>query len=79
MVIAAWLYFSRPQPGTAVALVGSLFALCLVNLNAWALLALPIVWLASRSDLSIPRLRWAFWLFYPVHLVAFAVVAVLVP
>ena len=36
-----------------------------------ALWALPLVLLASGLAPSLPRLRWAFYWFYPLHLVAF--------
>lgn len=77
LVIAAWVYFSRPQPGTAWALVGAMLGLCVVNFNAWALLALPVVGLAALVDVRVPRLRWVFWWFYPLHLVAIAIVVAL--
>jgi len=49
----------------AFAMVG----LCWLNGNAWALLSLPLLWAASRVDVDVPRLRWAFYLAYPLHLV----------
>ena len=49
------------------ALVG-LAALFYINKNLWALAALPLFVLASRVDLPVPRLRWVFYAFYPLHL-----------
>ena len=34
----------------------------------WALAALPLFVLASRVDVPVPRLRWVFYAFYPLHL-----------
>jgi len=53
----------------AVILAAAMAGLCVLVGNAWALLALPILWAASRVDLAVPRLRWAFLAAYPVHLV----------
>lgn len=41
--------------------------LCLYNANAWALLALPVMQL-SNFDMQVPRTRWAFYIYYVVHL-----------
>jgi hypothetical protein len=44
-------------------------ALCVVNGNIWALLAFPLLAVASEAevDVRVPRLRWAFYAFYPAH------------
>jgi hypothetical protein len=41
----------------------------------WALLALPVVYVVSRADVSVPRWRWAFLTAYPLHLVVLWVVS----
>lgn len=59
---------------TAGVFVGyGLVGLCLANGNATALLALPIVYLASRWDpySVLGQGRQVFWWFYPLHLAAF--------
>lgn len=50
----------------AVATFGGLWY---VNGNPWALAAVPIAIGASRVIISIPRLRWFFYSYYPAHLV----------
>lgn len=77
LVLAVCVYARRPGTREAVAVVASLLALCAVNGNAWALLALPLVVAASAAELRVPRLRWVFWWFYPVHLATLAAVSVL--
>jgi hypothetical protein len=46
----------------------TLMSLWFVNGNLWALAAVPIFLLSTRIDLRMPRLRWAFYGYYPIHL-----------
>jgi len=78
VAVAAWLYARRPR-WSALGLAAIGFAgLHLVNRNEWALLALPLIVLASCVDLRVPRVRWAFYAFYPLHLAAIWAVRLLV-
>ena len=68
IAVGAWSYFRRP---TWTALLGALVglaALFLINKNLWALAAMPLIVMASRFDLPVPRMRWVFYAFYPLHL-----------
>ena len=68
IAVATWLYARRPR-WSALGLAAIGFAgLHLVNRNEWALAALPLIALASCVDLSVPRVHWAFYAFYPLHL-----------
>lgn len=58
------------------ALVLSFGPLCWWNGNGWALLAPPIAALLANRRFPIPRLRWAFYIYYVGHL---AVLALCVP
>jgi hypothetical protein len=70
IAVAAWLYARRPR-WSALGLAALGFAgLHLVNRNEWALAALPLIALAGLVDLRVPRARWAFYAFYPLHLAA---------
>ena len=57
------------------ALVGFVLSLGLTNGTQWALLALPIVYVAAwvRPG-AAPRLKWLFYVGYPVHLLVLALV-----
>jgi hypothetical protein len=68
--LASWWFFKRPSWFAAAAVVAACASLWFVNGNNWALLALPLIMAVSRLDLSVPRLRWAFYAFYPAHLAA---------
>lgn len=68
VLMAAWWYSRRPTwPALLLGTVG-LASLQLVNHNAWALAALPLVVLASRIDFKVPKVRWVFYAYYPAHL-----------
>ena len=70
LCVAVWLYAQRAS-WTSLAL-GSLCIASLqwVNGNAWALAVLPVLLLALRWELAVPRWRWLFYAYYPLHLVA---------
>jgi hypothetical protein len=68
--LAAWSYFKRPSMPAATAALLSCAALWLINGNWWAMAALPLLLLASCLDLRMPRLCWAFYAYYPLHLAA---------
>lgn len=68
--LAAWSYFKRPSLPAATAALLSCAALWLINGNWWAMAALPLLLLASCLDLRMPRLRWVFYAYYPLHLAA---------
>lgn len=66
--IAIWWHYKHSSWIALAIALTALVSLWFVNSNAWALGALVIVFIASRVDLSVPRLRWAFYIFYPLHL-----------
>lgn len=68
--IAVWSYCKRPTWVAAVVTLLALTTLWFINCNLWALAVLPLLLVASRLDLPMPRLRWVFYIYYPVHLVA---------
>jgi hypothetical protein len=67
--LAVWLYCRRPSWMAIGLAAAALAGLWYANGNAWALAAVPIVLGASGTRLSIPRLRWVFYSYYPLHLV----------
>lgn len=72
--VAAWYWWRRPARLPTFAWAASLALLSLFYRDpwdaAWAFTAVPLVLLASRFSISVPRLRWAFYAAYPMHLVA---------
>jgi len=63
-------FVRRPNPIAALGAVLSLASLTYINGNAWAMAALPIVLLARGLSLNVPRWRWLFYVYYPLHLAA---------
>jgi hypothetical protein len=68
IAMAAWSYTRRPNWLALFVGLAGLGSLHLVNRNWWAFAALPMIGLASAVDLRVPRFRWAFYVFYPLHL-----------
>ena len=68
IVLATCSYTRAPSVPALAVLVTSTALLGLVNGNAWALAALPLALLATQLRLRVPRLRWAFYAAYPLHL-----------
>jgi hypothetical protein len=68
--VAVWWYCKRPAMPALLLLIAASSSLWFINGNFWALAALPLVAAAAHVDLRMPRLRWAFYAYYPLHLVA---------
>ncbi len=68
MVVAAWAYCREPTRAHLAVWVLLTASLVLFNHNLWALSAVPVLLAAPYVHLSVPRLRWAFYGFYPSHL-----------
>ena len=52
-----------------------MLALCWFNGNLWALLALFVPLPVAGHTWPVPRTRWAFYVYYVVHLAVFALIA----
>jgi hypothetical protein len=75
LLVAACFYVIRHLDGWRAwaALALAVLPLCLFNGNAWALLALPLLWWFGTLPEEIPRHRWTFLGFYAAHLAVLAV------
>ena len=63
-------YARRPDLLAAAGIFLSLVALCPLNGNAWALAAVPLVVCTTWIAPTLPRWRWLFYAYYPLHLLA---------
>ena len=68
--LAVWWYCKKSGLMPLTLALASLASLWFVNGNLWALAVVPIILLLSRIELRMPRLRWAFYGYYPIHLAA---------
>ncbi|NVK41088.1 MAG: conjugal transfer protein TraX [Oceanospirillaceae bacterium] len=71
--VATWCYCRQPSLPTAAVALTACAGLWLINGNGWALAAVPLILGATRVRLPLPRLRWIFYAYYPVHLTAIGV------
>jgi hypothetical protein len=66
--LGAWLFCRDASTGRLLLWFLGTLSLTVVNGNAWALAAIPMVLLAGRISVRLPRLTWVFYAFYPAHL-----------
>lgn len=74
MGVLFWLWISKPSLLRLVLAVTALVSTELVNNNMWALWAMPIIIIAMLYDFKVIRLKWAFYSYYPLHLLVIAII-----
>lgn len=74
-VLAAYGAFKHGGAWRWFVVLATFGLLCHWNGNAWALLGLPLAYVLAQWEAPVPRSRWAFWVAYPLHLVAIAAIA----
>lgn len=74
--LAVWWYCKQPGAMPLALALTALAALWFINSNLWAFLALLVVLIASLVDLRMPRVRWVFYAYYPVHLFALCLIRI---
>lgn len=73
--VGAWAYCRQPTPVRLGWWVAALALLWIVNRNFAAMALLPLIWGATRVDMTLARQKWIFYAFYPTHLVVIWVAA----
>ena len=66
--LGAWLFCRDASTSRLLLWFLGMLSLTVVNGNAWAVAAIPMVLMAGRIALRLPRLTWVFYSFYPAHL-----------
>lgn len=66
--LAAWWYCKQPGWSRLLIWGAAAASLYLINKNLWAMAALPVIFAAPLCCLSMPRLRYVFYAYYPAHL-----------
>jgi hypothetical protein len=72
--LGAWLFCREASPSRLLLWFLGTLSLTVVNGNTWALVAIPIVLMAGRVVLRLPRRTWVFYTFYPAHLLLLLIV-----
>lgn len=68
IVIAAYYFCKRPSLITSSFVVISCALLTYTNGNCYALLAIPVAYVATTHNIQFSRFKWVFYTFYPAHL-----------
>ncbi|MGC0987147.1 TraX family protein [Pantoea agglomerans] len=76
MGVFLWLFFRYSNPFSIAGAVLACASLWYINDNFYALLSVPLVLILSRTPFSLPRFKWFFYAFYPLHLYALMVIRV---
>lgn len=66
--LATWSYFKRPDFFSASIAIIACASLDFINGNSWAMIVFIIVFSATHIDLKMPRIKWFFYIYYPLHL-----------
>jgi hypothetical protein len=66
--LSSWMHCKQPSWPMAFFTLLFCVSLWFINRNLWAMAALPLIMIATHIDLSVPRLRWVFYFYYPFHL-----------
>jgi hypothetical protein len=69
LTFCAYLFFKRPNIQLLGSWFISLFCLYFINGNFWAMLVIPIIILLPFIKLNFPRWQYAFYCYYPAHLI----------
>ena len=75
LCFAAWWYCRAPGWLSGALLLAAAALLYPVNGNFWAMAAVPLMIAAPTMRFHMPRLRYAFYIYYPAHLVVLTVLA----
>ncbi|WP_131782060.1 TraX family protein [Legionella gresilensis] len=76
--VSFWLYLRKPSILFATFILISYLLLNPVNNNNWAMATIPIIFLATLIDIHFPRLRYLFWIYYPLHLTVLVLIKMLI-
>lgn len=78
LAYAAWRYARAPGAIPVVTGAAALIGLVFLQGVPWSLLALPVLWIATRLDLDVPRMPGVFYVGYVVHLLTLGALLLLV-
>ena len=67
-VLAAWVYCKTQKVWALLIWMLCTASLYLINSNGWAIAVIPIILLTANINFKLPRLKWMFYAYYPLHL-----------
>lgn len=76
LVVATWWYFRTGSRYAVIPLIISFVGLYLINGNAYAVLAIPVLILLTNINLPLIRFKHLFYWFYPIHLIALLLIRI---
>ena len=76
-VLSAWWYFKTSNKAAIVVCILALATLYVIIENLWALAAIPVMLVAPMIKCQVPRIRHAFYVYYPAHLAVILFVSAL--
>lgn len=79
LCIAFWLYLRNPSLLYSIFIATAYVLLGPINNNNWAMASIPIILLAGILTIQLPRLRYMFWIYYPLHLTLLLIIKSLIP
>lgn len=68
LCISAWFLCKKPSLFSLFACMFAFLLLNELNRTNWATLAVIIIFLATKVDLTLPRIPYFFYVYYPLHL-----------
>lgn len=66
--VSCYFYCQQPSWKAALSAFVSCLFLCLINGNFWVLASIPLILVVSRFNILLPRSKWVFYSYYPLHL-----------
>lgn len=74
--VSVWAYARYPAWPFATIAALACASLSIVNENLWAMAVFPIFFAATHYQLPIPRIRWLFYTYYPLHLCVICIIRI---
>ena len=74
---SSWQYCKKPTLISLITCLVAYLILDFANDSNWTLLAIPIIILATQINVKIPRWRYFFWVYYPLHLTGLVLIKAL--
>jgi hypothetical protein len=71
LCLCVWAYQRQPSRALIASFLACLFLISIVNGNLWSLASLPVLFALRWWRVMLPRAKWAFYAFYPLHLAVF--------